>query len=86
MDTHARHQKFMDLARKFSAGKIEVKQFAAGPETGFEPRYFPKIAGHHVRPKGMPDDGYLTQVEAEQGAWQYQADCRAAVSHPPASH
>lgn len=66
--------------RRAASGKISVQQACAGPETGFSPRYFPRIASQNVRPTGMPEDGYLTGLEARIGAQQYREACRAELA------
>lgn len=80
MDDHQRHQRFVELSRKFAAGRITVMRRCAGPEMGFSPRYFPRLAGQNIRPMQMPKDGYLSADDAKRGAEQYRDDCRAAVS------
>lgn len=64
--------------KKFRQGRATSSPRNLGPETNFEQRYFPRVAGNWVRNADDPLDGYRTALEAVMAARRYREACREA--------
>lgn len=60
----------------FCKARVGAERFSLAPETGFAERWRLKLSGLLVRPHGMPEDGYLTRMEALAGARLFRQHCR----------
>lgn len=68
------------LARKFVAARASSAVLCDGPEAGFRPRHYPRLAGEFVRPTGSPTNGYGTREAAIEAARKFKDECRAALA------
>lgn len=72
-----------DLCRKFASGRITVMHGHWPGPGGFEDRYYPRVAGRNVRPRGMAKDGYLTRDQAIAGGIAFREECRECAAQLP---
>jgi hypothetical protein len=63
--------------RKAARGRVTVQRVCAGPETGFAPRFLPRVAGTNVSLSDRPPEGYLTFADAKYAGEIYRQSCRA---------
>ncbi len=69
-------QEFEAKRQFFSTRRCHVYQGNAGPDQGFDERFYPKIGGKFVRNADDPKDGFKTRGEALAAAHKFQRASR----------
>jgi hypothetical protein len=74
----------MIRARIFADSRANAGVRWQGPETNFQPGWFPKLAQQFVRNADDPKTGYDSRCDALAAARRYRAACREFIGNDDA--
>lgn len=74
--TYLMPHEFKAKLARFAAGRISARRFNLGPESRFEERWRPRVAGSNVHSLHDPADGFTTKALAIEAARRFRESCR----------